>query len=563
MPILGKRARGANGPRGPLAGSTVATLGLPSDLATAVARTVASLGGEVIDGPGAQTTCSYLLVAYWYSLDRTVHSATVVTLHWLEEVAAARELLPPAQSPYFQPPLPCQQLVYPVEGYVDFWDATHLHLPSSPHSQLGNGIPLWPYIAGLLAQPIPHITALQRTILQIVGDTSSPRCLVPLYKAVQSLPPADQSIFFDTVLPAMQALALELPLLFPASVPLLTTGSNATVVLTKRQAACLLVHGFFCTFPEDVPDTFPHAINFWRLHSGRADHSKVQKLVCLLHYFCRVACVADPSTLARETVSFARVGLDVAALVPSAFATGAPWAPVSVRSTGAIETDEGALQMDFANKFAGGGVLGRGCVQEEIRFVINPECIVSCALTQVLENNECFVIQGAEQYATYCGYGGSFAFDADFVDTTPVDAVTGRRNTVIVGIDATKYAPHTVRHQFRYTDVVREIGKAFVGFAPLPDEAPGTLRPVATGNWGCGVFGGDVELKFMLQWIAASLHGRRMTYYTFGNAVLGDALNTTVEKVAQHLSVQQVYQILKAHGGPRLFEALSQHCPAD
>lgn len=27
---------------------------------------------------------------------------------------------------------------------------------------------------------------------------------------------------------------------------------------------------------------------------------------------------------------------------------------------------------------------------------------------------------------------------------------------------------------------------------------------VATGNWGCGVFGGDPEVKIMLQWLAIS-----------------------------------------------------------
>lgn len=27
---------------------------------------------------------------------------------------------------------------------------------------------------------------------------------------------------------------------------------------------------------------------------------------------------------------------------------------------------------------------------------------------------------------------------------------------------------------------------------------------VVTGNWGCGVFGGDPELKAMIQWLAAS-----------------------------------------------------------
>lgn len=27
---------------------------------------------------------------------------------------------------------------------------------------------------------------------------------------------------------------------------------------------------------------------------------------------------------------------------------------------------------------------------------------------------------------------------------------------------------------------------------------------IATGNWGCGAFGGDPQLKAVLQWIAAS-----------------------------------------------------------
>ena len=31
----------------------------------------------------------------------------------------------------------------------------------------------------------------------------------------------------------------------------------------------------------------------------------------------------------------------------------------------------GMIQADFANKFLGGGVLNEGCVQEEIRFLIN------------------------------------------------------------------------------------------------------------------------------------------------------------------------------------------------
>ncbi len=51
--------------------------------------------------------------------------------------------------------------------------------------------------------------------------------------------------------------------------------------------------------------------------------------------------------------------------------------------------------MDFANKYLGGGVLGHGLVQEEIRFLICPELIVSCLLTEELDPNEALFITGA------------------------------------------------------------------------------------------------------------------------------------------------------------------------
>ena len=44
------------------------------------------------------------------------------------------------------------------------------------------------------------------------------------------------------------------------------------------------------------------------------------------------------------------------------------------------------------------------------------------------------------------------------------------------------------------------------------------LRPVATGNWGCGVFGGDPQLKAMIQWAAVSAAGRpNMMYFPFND----------------------------------------------
>ena len=56
-------------------------------------------------------------------------------------------------------------------------------------------------------------------------------------------------------------------------------------------------------------------------------------------------------------------------------------------------------------------------------------------------------------------------------------------------------------------DVGREVNKAFCGFLNHPHyqtQECDSNAGVATGNWGCGVFGGDPEIKSILQWLAAS-----------------------------------------------------------
>jgi len=59
--------------------------------------------------------------------------------------------------------------------------------------------------------------------------------------------------------------------------------------------------------------------------------------------------------------------------------------------------------------------------------------------------------------------------------------------------------------------IERELHKCFVGFS----WTKVVKQAVATGNWGCGNYRGDPELKFFIQWIAAS-HWERpgLAYYT-------------------------------------------------
>ena len=75
--------------------------------------------------------------------------------------------------------------------------------------------------------------------------------------------------------------------------------------------------------------------------------------------------------------------------------------------------------MDFANKFLGGGVLNSGCVQEEIRFIICPELLISLLFTECLEVNESMLFRGCERFSSYHGYADSFEWFEDYQDKTP------------------------------------------------------------------------------------------------------------------------------------------------
>ncbi|RLN51589.1 hypothetical protein BBJ28_00014356 [Nothophytophthora sp. Chile5] len=346
---------------------------------------------------------------------------------------------------------------------------------------------------------------------------------------------------------------------------------------TKLETLALVCGCFFGIFPEqDIVKSAPSELNPQRktgrrgntddvvqfpfftavrmlsapAGTGRLVVLKGQKLRCLLQYFLRVVprAIADPAALSAEVIDFTRVGvhvphapdaktepqelLQLLAMAPDPVETAAGetqgetptppsmplMCPARCVSDALIEELDQHLQIDFANKFAGGGVLNAGCVQEEIRFLLSPELLVACLVFAKLEPHEAFVIHGTERYCGYEGYGGSFAFAGDFEDTTRLARLSDgalRRECVIVGIDATDYGSARVERQYSRGHVWRDLLKAYAGFAYPEAEAGGRCWPVATGNWGCGVFQGDRELKFLIQWLAASLRRREMVYVLF------------------------------------------------
>ena len=146
--------------------------------------------------------------------------------------------------------------------------------------------------------------------------------------------------------------------------------------------------------------------------------------------------------------------------------------------------------IDFANSHIGGCSLLGASAQEEILFSIFPECCLSCAFCETMSNTQAIVIRGCVRIGTYTGYGSHFKYSG------PFNAISSLPSEVIA-IDAVPFGDV----QFEDNMILRDINKAFCGFSLASEKMEG----IASGKWGCGVYGGDPYLKILQQWVAASL----------------------------------------------------------
>lgn len=354
------------------------------------------------------------------------------------------------------------------------------------------------------------------------------------------LEPPELQLLFDDVLPAMANLALSAPVLCTMPIPLLKSKMNHSLTLSQEQIACLLANAFFCTFPrrnsrKSEYCNYPE-INFYRLFEGSSPR-KMEKLKTLLCYFRRVT-----QTKPKGLVTFTRQTLNTP---PTWESSQTLLKRLHITCEGTIEDDGyGMLQVDFANRFVGGGVTGHGLVQEEIRFLINPELIVSRLFTEALEYNECLIVTGTEQYSQYAGYAESYRWKDSHTDEIARDDWQ-RRCTEIVAIDALRY-----RHfleQFLPEKMTRELNKAYCGFYRNNANSK-HLSAVATGNWGCGAFGGDTRLKALIQLMAAAEAGRDVAYYTFGDAqLMRDVHEIHTFLTKRQVTVGRLYYLLNQY----------------
>lgn len=285
------------------------------------------------------------------------------------------------------------------------WNPNFVRLPCARESQIltideemtESWTGRWEFIQEVFGTSISSSRELEKAILsynQKFKDRWKFHALHNLFE--DDLDEEESEAFFENTLPSIVKLALQLPELIPWAIPLLKQGSNKCISLSQQQVGSLLANAFLCTFPRRNSyksnhefSTYP-SINFARLFQSTGQ-AVVEKIKCICNYFRRITTGAAPTgviTISRRYVN------------PKEFPK---WSHsdvlvsrggLTVDDSGTIEDATGKLQVDFANKYLGGGVLGHGCVQEEIRFVICPELLVSKLFCECLKPSEAILITG-------------------------------------------------------------------------------------------------------------------------------------------------------------------------
>ncbi|XP_032515488.2 poly(ADP-ribose) glycohydrolase-like [Danaus plexippus] len=428
----------------------------------------------------------------------------------------------------------------------DKWDKDHVKMPCSDRniSKETNETKQWDVIVEALSRKIKNSEDLASAILTYQTQFKD----IWKFKAMHRFfneywDKNDSEYFFENTLPKVARLALDLPELIKSPIPLLKQGCNISLSFTQLQLASLLANAFFCTFPErnnkrrdSEYKTYP-PVNFNVLYDGGGP-KVMEKLKFICHYFNRV-CEVNPTgvvTFSRRHIpvdkcpDWARVTLPMSTV------------PLGVDDSKLIEDAKYWIQMDFANKYIGGGVLRRGAVQEEIRFVSNPELMVSLLFTEVLSPTEAVMIIGTERYSTHTGYSSTVKWSGNYIDETPTDS-SARRQCAILALDARRFPKPDEQYCKEMID--RELNKAYVGFS-FYSKAGGLSYPgIATGNWGCGAFGGSARLKSLLQIMACVRAGRPISYFTFNDVTLKNNIEHMYEFLrTNNVTVGDLYKCL-------------------
>ncbi len=188
-------------------------------------------------------------------------------------------------------------------------------------------------------------------------------------------------------------------------------------------------------------------------------------------------------------------------------------------------------------------------MQEEIKFSVAPECICAMLFCERMTAHEAIILTGHEVFSRSIGYGWSLEYGGSLIDPVKTDK-EGTPLSTLVAFDAI-YFPSSAHPkktgQFKRGCILRELVKSFVAFrdpGTHPECSSSTYQRISTGNWGCGAFNGNHQLKFLIQWLSSTVACRPIVYYTFRDRSLANASEIVKAIHAKGINARDMYTLI-------------------
>ena len=333
-----------------------------------------------------------------------------------------------------------------------------------------------------------------------------------LFKSIEKDCPEEGNEFMK-IYKYLQQLAFNIKEILPKTeIPYLkTSDKNKKLILTRKQVALIFLLCFFNLIEDS--DKNKNYFNFYYILFYKDDIA-FQFGRCFLNYLTVIGKWLEQGKedILHEKILYIRDNIDSKDYLKNG---DNDLCELEVHETGSLFQGNSEYCVDFANEYIGGGALSGGNVQEEILFAVEPEATVSMFFMEVMDKNDAIGIYNTIVYSNYSGYGNLFKY----VKSAITDGDTIIKRHKIIAIDAIRLSNNYYYYGNIQQNIMRDIHKAYVGFNLINFETEkNTDKTIATGNWGCGVFGGNHEQKFIEQWIAASFAGvKKLNYYSFGH----------------------------------------------
>jgi poly(ADP-ribose) glycohydrolase len=355
------------------------------------------------------------------------------------------------------------------------------------------------------------LTSLLDTISVTLRDMSHPAGDYALLKEAITSQFGNETNFFTNVWPRIVDLALEMPVLFPSGrLPILGRGGAEELVLSRRQAACLVVHMFLRTVsaPEWKEEGEGlHDFGIWYAEEGQRQVSAARAyLGAVMRYFGEVVC-REGEDDEGWVVRYALRTVEEEVLRDVLGRMGCSLGEVEVQVVERYDLSPtslgvpGGAAVVSANKHIG---FGQSATQEEVHVGSSPEACLAVLFTPPLRDDQVLVVSGAQAMVNITGQRRNIQVEEMPAPDGGVQAWRERNMLFMDALELDMAEEGDSLPDLLPGNIDREIRKAYTAFSSAG------FGEIQTGLWGCGAFGGDPGVKMLLLWLAASLAATRL-----------------------------------------------------